>query len=65
MLRAGYDLSANLTSSSLSTKMAARSECCGVLRQLVRLLSQSDHSYEIGIGLFEEEVGSLLKAAAQ
>ena len=26
--------------------MAARSECFGVLRQLVRLLSQSDDSYE-------------------
>ena len=46
-LRAGYDhLSANFTSSSLSTKMAARSECFGVLRQLVRLLSQSDNSCE-------------------
>ena len=45
-LRAGYDLSANFTSSSLSTKMAARSECFGALRQLVRLLSQSDDSYE-------------------
>ena len=46
MLRVGYDLSANFASSSLSTKMDTCSECFSVLRQLVRLLSQSDDSYE-------------------
>ena len=41
-----HDLRANFTSSSLSTKMAVRSECFGVLRQLIRVLSQSDDSHE-------------------
>ena len=45
--------------------MAARSECFGVLRQLVRLLSQSDDSYEMELvclrkkceeNLFEEKI---------
>ena len=41
-----HDLRANFTSSSLSTKMAVRSECFSVLRQLIRLLGQSDDSHE-------------------
>ena len=41
-----HDLRDNFTSSSLSTKMAVRSECFGLLRQLIRVLSQSHDSHE-------------------